>query len=325
MSKPQTRIVFLDAATYGDLSLTAFTDTWNSTVYQVTAPAETIQRLAGATVAVTNKVAIDKLIFDAPEARALQLIAVAATGTDIIDKDAAAKRGVKVCNVPGYASQSVAQFTLALILELASRASSYAAAVKDGEWQKSRVFALLTFPNMELAGKKLGIIGYGNIGKTVAKMAAGFGMEILVCARPGEAAIAAARIPLAELFRQADFISLHCPLTPDTKNLINLQTLALMKPGAFLINTARGALIDEPALIEALRAKRIAGAALDVISQEPPPGDHPIVVAAKQLDNLIVTPHTAWSSSEARQRLLVEVKANIEAFLRAEPRNLVTQ
>ena len=130
-------------------------------------------------------------------------------------------------------------------------------------------------------------------------------------------------MPLAELFRQADFISLHCPLTPDTRNLINQQTLALMKPSAFLINTARGALIDEPALIQALRTKRIAGAALDVITQEPPPADHPIVVAAKELDNLIVTPHTAWSSREARQRLLVEVEANIEAFLRGEPRNLV--
>jgi glycerate dehydrogenase len=132
-------------------------------------------------------------------------------------------------------------------------------------------------------------------------------------------------VPLAELFRQADFISLHCPLTPETRNLINHQTLASMKPTMFLINTARGALIDEPALIRALRTKRIAGAALDVITQEPPPADHPIVVAAKELDNLIVTPHTAWSAREARQRLLLEVKANIEAFLRGEPRNLMAQ
>lgn len=323
MSEPQTRIVFLDAATYGDLSLTAFTDTWDCTVHQVTAPAETIQRLAGATIAVTNKVAIDKVIFDAPEARDLQLIAVAATGTDIIDKEAAAKRGIKVCNVPGYASQSVAQFTMALILELAIRASNYAAAVKTGEWQKSPVFTLLTFPNIELSGKTLGIIGYGNIGKTVAKMAASFGMEVLIGARPGEAAPAAERIPLEELFRQADFISLHCPLTPETKYLINQKTLTFMKPSAYLVNTARGALIDEPALIEALRAKRIAGAALDVISQEPPPADHPIVVAAKELDNLIVTPHTAWSAREARERLLVVVQENIAAFLQGQPKNLV--
>ena len=323
MSEPQTRIVFLDAATFGDVALQSFTDMWGCTVHQVTAPAETAQRLAGATIAVTNKVAIDKAIFDAPEACDLKLVAVAATGTDIIDKQTAAERGVKVCNVPGYASQSVAQFTMALILELASRASSYAAAVKAGEWHKSPVFTLLTFPNIELSGKKLGIIGYGNIGRTVAHMARGFGMEILVGARPGDPTPAADRVPLAELFRQADFISLHCPLTPATQSLINQRTLALMKSSAFLINTARGALVEEPVLIQALRAKRIAGAALDVISQEPPPGDHPIVVAAKQLANLIVTPHTAWSSREARQRLLVEVKANIESFHRGEPRNLV--
>ena len=323
MSEPQTRIVFLDAATFGDVALQSFTDMWHCTVHQVTAPAETAQRLAGATIAVTNKVAIDKAIFDAPEACDLKLVAVAATGTDIIDKQTAAERGVKVCNVPGYASQSVAQFTLALIVELASRASSYAAAVKNGEWERSAVFTLLTFPNIELSGKKLGIIGYGNIGKTVAKMAAGFGMEILVGARPGGSTPPAGRTPLEELFRQADFISLHCPLTPVTQSLINQRTLALMKPSAFLINTARGALIDELALIDALRAQRIAGAALDVITHEPPPADHPIVVAAKELDNLLVTPHTAWSSLEARQRLLIEVKENVVAFTAGRERNLV--
>ena len=323
MSKPQTRIVFLDAATYGDMPLTGFTDMWDCTIHQVTNAAQTGARLAGHAIAVTNKVVINEGLLNSPDARELKLIAVAATGTDIIAKEAAAKRGVKVCNVPGYASQSVAQFTMALILELASRASSYAAAVKTGEWQKSPVFTLLTFPNIELSGKKLGIIGYGNIGRTVAHMARGFGMEILIGARPGAPTPTADRVPLAELFRQADFITLHCPLTPDTKNLINPQTLALMKPGAFLINTARGALVDEPALIQALRAKRIAGAALDVITQEPPPSDHPIVVAAKVLDNLIVTPHTAWSSREARQRLLFEVKENILAFIQGRDRNRV--
>jgi glycerate dehydrogenase len=325
MSERQTRIVFLDAATYGDSPLTAITDTWDCTVHQVTNAAQTGARLAGHTVAVTNKVVIDESLLNSPDARELRLIAVSATGTDIIDKEAASQRGVQVCNVPGYASQSVAQFTMALILELAIRASSYAAAVKAGEWQKSPIFTLLTFPNIELAGKKLGIIGFGNIGMTVAKMARSFGMEILVGARPGDPAPPVERLPLAELLRQADFVSLHCPLTVESRNLINHQSLALMKSTAFLINTARGALIDEPALLQALRNKRIAGAALDVITQEPPPADHPIVVAAKELNNLIVTPHTAWSSREARQRLLAEVKANIEAFLRDEPRNLVAQ
>jgi len=323
MSEPQTNIVFLDAATYGDMLLDLFTDNWNCTVHQVTSAAQTAARLAGHTVAVTNKVVINEAILHSPEARELKLIAVAATGTDIIDKQAAAKRGVKVCNVPGYASQSVAQFTMALILELAIRASSYAAAVRAGEWQKSPVFTLLTFPNVELAGKKLGIIGYGNIGKTVAHMARGLGMEILVGARPGDENPGADRLPLTELFRQADFITLHCPLTPATRNLINEKSLAAMKPTAMLINTARGALIDEAALIDALSEKRIAAAALDVITQEPPPADHPMIVAARELPNLLVTPHTAWSAREARQRLLHEVKENIAAFSAGRARNLV--
>lgn len=323
MSRPKVRIVFLDAATYGDMPLTPFTDNWECTVHHVTNAAQTGERLAGHAIAVTNKVVIDETVLNSPAAGALKLISVAATGTDIIDKEAAAKRGVKVCNVPGYASQSVAQFTMALMLELASRANSYAAAVKAGEWQKSPVFTLLTLHNMELAGKKLGIIGFGNIGSTVAQMARSFGMEILIGARPGSPTPAADRVPLTELFHQADFISLHCPLAPETRNLINHQSLASMKPTAFLINTARGALVDEPALIQALRTKRIAGAAVDVISQEPPPADHPMITAAKELPNLIVTPHTAWSAREARIRLLNEVKENIAAFLRGQPKNLV--
>ncbi|MSP38398.1 MAG: D-2-hydroxyacid dehydrogenase [Deltaproteobacteria bacterium] len=324
MSAPKIRIVFLDAATYGDMPLELFTNAWNCTVHQVTSPAETIERIAGQTIAVTNKAVIDKAILNSPEARDLKLIAVAATGTDIIDKEEAAKRGVKVCNVPGYATQSVAQFTLALILELATRAAEYGNTVIAGEWQKSPVFTLLTFPILELSGKKLGIIGYGNIGRAVAQMARGFGMEILIAARPGtNEPIATDRMAVNELLRQADIVTLHCPLTPETKNLINEQSLALMKPTALLINTARGALIDEAALIDALRSKKIAAAALDVISKEPPPPDHPIVLAASELPNLLVTPHTAWSAREARQRLLIEVKANVEAFLRGEPRNLV--
>jgi len=324
MSKQQPRIIFLDAATYGDMSLELFTDAWSCTVHQVTNPAETIERIAGHTIAITNKVVIDKTVLNAAESSELKLIAVAATGTDIIDKEEAANRGVKVCNVPGYATQSVAQFTMALILELATRAAQYGNAVKSGEWQKSPIFSLLTFSNIELAGKKLGIIGYGNIGQAVAQMARGFGLVILIAARPGSPApIPKDRLSVSEVLKQADIVSLHCPLTPETKNLINDQTLALMKPTAFLVNTARGALIDEAALIEALRHKKIAAAALDVISKEPPPPNHPIIQAAADLDNLLVTPHTAWSSREARRRLLEAVKENIDAYLRGEPKNLV--
>ena len=324
MSAQQPRIVVLDAATYGDVSLQGFTDKWDCTVHQVTRPDETAARLAGHSIAVTNKVVIDKAILNSPEARDLKLIAVAATGTDIIDRDEATRRGVKVCNVPGYATQSVAQFTMTLILELATRAGRYGGAVKNGEWEKSPVFSLLTYPSLELSGKKLGIVGYGSIGKAVAQMARGFGLKILIAVRPGTpGATANPRIPVDQLLRQADIVSLHCPLTPQTRNLINEHSLSLMKPSAFLVNTARGALLDEAALIDALRKKRIAGAALDVISKEPPPAEHPIIVAAKELDSLIVTPHTAWSAREARERLLKEVEENIAAFLQGHDRNRV--
>ncbi|HEY7715207.1 MAG TPA: D-2-hydroxyacid dehydrogenase [Candidatus Binatia bacterium] len=324
MSGAQLRIVFLDAATYGDVSLERFTRRWDCTVYELTSPEETRARLAGHAIVVTNKVVIDKAILRSPEARDLKLIAVAATGVDIIDREEAMSGGVRVCNVPGYASQSVAQFTLALILELASSAGKYSQAVRNGEWQRSPVFALLSYPVVELKGKKLGIVGYGSIGHAVARMAQGFEMEILISAHPGvNDPIPPDRIAFDRLLSLADFISLHCPLTTETRNLINPQSLSRMKPTAFLINTARGGLVDEAALIEALRRKQIAGAAVDVISQEPPQSDHPMIRAAQELDRLIVTPHTAWSAHEARARLLQEVEENIAAYLQGRDRNRV--
>lgn len=324
MSVPQPKIVFLDAATYGDVSLQRFTGRWHCTVHQVTSPDQTVSRLAGHSIAVVNKVVIDKDVLNSPETGDLKLVAVAATGTDIIDREEATRRGIKVCNVPGYATQSVAQFTLALILELAARVGRYVHAVNAGEWQKSPVFSLLTYPTNELAGKKLGIVGYGSIGQAVAQMARGFGMKILVAARPGTAgAIPNGRMAFDQLLRESDVLSLHCPLAPQTRNLINEKSLSLMKPTAFLINTARGALVDEAALIAALRKKQIAAAAVDVLSKEPPPADHPMIQAAKELEHLIVTPHTAWSAREARERLLKEVEENIDAFLRGRDRNRI--
>ena len=317
------RIVFLDALTFGDTPISRFTDRWPCTVHGATQSGEIVQRLAGHAIAITNKVPFDRATLSAPEAGDLRLIAVAATGTDIIDKTAAAENGVKVSNVPGYAAPSVAQFTIALLLELATRAGDYGAAVKSGAWQASPVFTLLSFPQTELRGKSLGIVGYGSIGKSVAQMARGFGMEILIAVRPGDATPPPGRIPLPQLFSDADVISLHCPLTPATHRLIDAEALKRMKPSAFVINTARGALIDESALISVLQNNRIAGAAVDVISQEPPAADHPMVLAAKNLPNLIVTPHTAWSAREARERLLAEVGQNIEAFLNGQERNLV--
>jgi glycerate dehydrogenase len=323
MSLAQPRVVFLDAATYGDVSLAQFSEQWDCTFHQVTLPSETAARLVGHSIAVTNKVAIDEIILNAPQARDLTLIAVAATGTDIIDRPAAARRGVAVCNVPGYATQSVAQFTIALILELATGVGRYRTEVGLGSWERSPVFSLLTYPAVELAGKKLGIVGYGSIGKAVARTADALGMEILVAARPGSGSASDGRMPLAELLGDSDFVSLHCPLTPHTQKLIDHHSLGLMRRSAFLVNTARGGLVDESALIDTLRARRIAGAAVDVISEEPPRAEHPMIVAARELDNLLITPHTAWSAREARSRLLAEVAENIAAFLQGQERNRV--
>ena len=186
------------------------------------------------------------------------------------------------------------------------------------------MFTRLDFPSVELYGKKLGIIGYGSIGRSVAEMARGFGMEVLVSARPGSPEpIPESRFALIDLLGQSDFVTLHCPLTPQTRNLIDSRALALMKPAAFLINTARGGLVDELALIDVLKKGRLAGAALDVLTEEPPSPAHPVIIATQELENLLVTPHCAWSATEARQRLLDEVAENIIAFLRGQERNCV--
>ena len=324
MSGSQLHVVFLDAATFGDVSLDRFTAQWDCAIHAVTAPPEVAPRLVGYQVAVVNKVALNKSILDSPAAAELRLIAVAATGTDNVDLEAARDRGIRVCNVPGYAAQSVAQFTIALVLELATRAGGYGQVVRQGGWEKSPFYTRFDFSTVELSGKKLGIVGYGNIGRRVAEMARGLGMEVLISARPGLSdAAPAGRRALDYVLAASDFVSLHCPLTPNTKNIIDGRALRLMKPSAFLINTARGALVDEAALIDALREKRLAGAALDVISREPPPPDHPIIKAAKELNNLLVTPHCAWSSREARERLMNEVAENITAFTEGKERNVV--
>lgn len=318
------RLVFLDAATFGNVSFRRFEAQWNCTAHDLSTPTEVLKRLQGFSVVVVNKVVLDQSVLNSFTAKDLKLIAVAATGTDNIDLDAARKRGIRVCNVPEYATQSVAQFTMGLILELTSHAGGYVQLVLNGAWQKSRMFTLLDFPSSELSGKKLGIIGYGAIGRAVGGIARGFGMEVVASARPGSSdPIPEGRLALDDLLARADIVTLHCPLTPDTQNLIDSRTLALMKPSAFLVNTARGGLVDENALIKALEEKRLAGAALDVLSREPPPADHPIIQTAQRLDNLLVTPHCAWTAAEARQRLLDEVAENILAFTEGRERNCV--
>lgn len=315
----EARVVFLDASTFGDVSLDRF-KAWPCTVHGLTSPGEIRERLKDHNIAVVNKVVLDHRVLSSPEAGALKLIAVAATGTDNIDLDAARERGIRVCNVPGYGTWSVAQFTIALMLELATRACGYQALVRAGAWQKSGMYTLLALPGTELYGKTLGIVGYGRIGRAVAGIARAMGMKVLISARKGRLR---GRVPFDELLKRSDVVSLHCPLTPETKNLLDRRAFSLMKPTAFLVNTARGGLIDEAALIDALREKRLRGAALDVLSREPPEENHPVIAALPGLDNLIVTPHCAWTAREARQRLLDEVADNIEAFAKGKKRNVV--
>jgi len=324
MKQSRLQLVFLDAATFGDVSFQSFTTHWNCTLYGTSTPVEVLDRLEGTQAVVINKMALDRSVLASPKAKGLRLIVVAATGTDNVDLKAAGERTITVCNIPGYATNAVAQFTMALILELASHPGRYAQLVRSGAWQKSEIFTRLDFPSVELTGKKLGIVGYGSIGQAVAQIARGFGMEVLVSARPGiSGPVPSGRLPFADLLATSDFVTLHCPLTSQTKSLVNRRTLALMKPTAFLINTARGGLVHELALIEALKKKRLGGAAVDVLTEEPPSENHPLIRAAHELDNLLVTPHCAWTAIEARQRLLAEVEENIKAFQRGEKRNCV--
>ncbi|HCE38898.1 MAG: glycerate dehydrogenase [Alcanivorax sp.] len=289
------------------------------TYYEQTGPDDVKNRLRDVTVAITNKVVIDEeALAAAPE---LKLIGISATGTNNVDLDAARRRGVVVCNVSGYGTETVAQHTLALALGLATRWHQYDRDVRQA-WPRSSMFCRMDYPVFDLNGKTLGLIGHGALGRRVEALAKAFGMRVRVARslRP-DAAPDPARAPLEQLLAESDLISLHCPLTEHTDKLVNRDFLAAMKPGAGLINTARGGLVDEPALAEALRAGRLGGAALDVLGQEPPPADHPLLAA--DLPNLIITPHSAWVSTESRQRLLDGVVANVRAWKAGRPINVV--
>jgi len=313
--------VFLDTATLqrGDLDfarLTAALPTWK--YHDATPTAQVEQRIAQAEVVVSNKAYLGAEALAVAEK--LKLICVIATGTNNVDLAAAKARGIAVCNVTGYAASSVTQHVFALILALVTQLEKYRAAVKDGAWQRASGFSMLDFQIWELAGKTLGIVGYGSLGQAVARVAEAFGMRVLIAARPGQSMVAG-RVPLHDLLRQSDVVSLHCPLTEQTKGLISARELALMPPHALLINTARGGIVDEYALAEALRAGRLGGAGVDVLSIEPPVEGN--VLLAADIPNLIVTPHIAWASREARQRLVDETAKNVVAFLCGEVRNRV--
>jgi glycerate dehydrogenase len=282
---------------------------------------EIVERSRQATVLITNKAAISaEVMAQAPH---LGFIAVGGTGYDCVDVAAARSRGILVANVPEYGTNSVAQLTLALLLELCHHVGLHAHAVQAGEWSRSPEFFFLKTHGLELAGKTMGIVGLGRIGRRVGELAHAFGMAVLACTRSSTAAPTYqpfACVQLDELFSRSDVISLHCPLTPQTAGLVNRLRLARVKPQALLLNTARGGLIVEQDLADALEEGRLAGAAVDVVSREPIEPDNPLLKASRCL----ITPHIGWATQEARQRLLDGVMANVAAFLAGRPTNIVS-
>lgn len=303
------KAVFLDARTLGDdVTLGPIEKVTDSlTRHDRTTPSQVVERLQGFDTVLVNKVVLGREHFEAcPD---LKTIAVVATGLNNIDLAAAEKHGIRVLNVSRYGRSTVAQHTMALILALATRLLDYDRDVRRGEWSRSEMFCLMGHPIMELEGKTLGIIGYGDLGQGVAERAKAFGMNILLGCRPGQEpgeVDGHRRVPLDELLPQVDVLSLHCLLTEDTRNLIGADELKQMKNSALIVNTSRGGLVDEQALATALRAGAIAGAGFDVLTEEPPRNGNPLL--AEGIPNLIVTPHSAWASREARQRI-VEITA----------------
>ena len=306
------RAVFLDYTSLdlGDLDLDPLRRIFGDLQLCVdTTPANVIERLQGASVAISNKALLNAQTLAAcPE---LKLILVAATGTNNVDLEAARALGITVANCQGYGTPSVAQHTLGLLLALATRLVDYNKAVADGQWQQAKQFCLLDFPIVELEGKTLGLFGHGELGSAVAKLAEAFGMRVLIGQIPGRPA-RAGRLTLDELLPQVDALTFHCPLTEHTRNFIGARELALLKPGAFVVNTARGGMIDEQALADALRSGHLGGAATDVLSVEPPRDGNPLLGA--DIPRLIITPHSAWGSREARQRIVGQLAQNAEAF-----------
>lgn len=311
------KIVILDGYTTnpGDVSWEPLARLGELAVFDRTPPAEVVARAAGAEAVFTNKVPITA---DAVAALpALRFIGVLATGHDMVDSAAARARGIPVTNVPQYSTPNVAQATFALILELTNRTGHHAEAVRAGRWSACPDFCFWDGDLVELAGLTLGLVGYGRIAQAVAAVGHAFGMRVIHHRR--EAGSDPACVDLDTLFRESDVVSLHCPLTPQTKGLVDARRLRLMKPSAFLVNTGRGALVDEAALAAALDAGLIAGAAVDVLSTEPPPASNPLLAAR----NCIVTPHIAWATRNARRRLIEITAGNLAAFIAGTPRNVV--
>ena len=311
--------VFLDFASMGseDLDTTELEACFDElTLYSATNPDQVVSRMGDAEVMLVNKVSIQARHFQAlPN---LKLVLVSATGTDNIDKAAAKAQGVCVCNVTAYGTPSVAQHTLMLMLNLATRFENYRTDVQAGAWSESERFCLMGHQAFELNGKTLGLLGAGELGQAVADLARAFGMQVQVWDRQGNGRDG--RVSLDCLLAESDFISVHCLLTDQTRDLIGAAEIAQMKPGSFIINTARGGIVNEQALLDALDSGHLGGAGFDVLTQEPPPADHPMLI---RRPNLIVTPHTAWLAREARQRMVAILADNARAFAAGQPRNVV--
>lgn len=315
-------IVVLDGHTLnpGDLSWQALESLGNCRIHDRTSPGQVVERAADAGIVLTNKTVLNRdQIHALPH---LRYIGVLATGYNVVDVAAASERHLPVTNVPTYGTRSVAQMTIALLLELTQHVGHHAQTVREGRWSRSPDFCYWDFPLIELDGLTLGIVGYGRIGQAVANIARAMGMRVAAAVSgrqpPGNPADVTV-MDLDSLFVESDVISLHCPLTPETRNLVDERRLSLMKPSAFLVNTSRGPLVDEAALAAALNAGRIAGAALDVLSVEPPAAGHPLFTAR----NCLITPHMAWATRAARARLMDIAVSNVKAFLNGQPRNVV--
>lgn len=308
--------VFLDYESLdkNDLDFSALREIFTDLeLYPSTLDTQVLERVQHADVVITNKVVLDTE--NLKQCLSLKLILISATGTNNVDLAQAKAQGITVCNCQGYGTSAVAQHTLMLMLTLATSVIQYDHAVKQGEWNKSPIFCLLDFPIVELAGKTLGILGYGELGQAVAKLAEAFGMKIIVGALPNRST--GNRVALSELLPQVDFLSLHCPLTEETRDLIDNKAIEKMKPSAFLINCARGGIVNEHDLATALRTGKIAGAATDVLSVEPPKEGN--VLLANNIPNLIITPHSAWGSVDARQRIVQQLTENASAFQQGKP------
>lgn len=287
--------------------------------YAETTTEEARVRCENADIIITNKVIIDAKTI--ATAKNLKLICVTATGTNNIHHQAATQRGIPICNVTHYGTPSITQHVLTLILALATKLIDYHHAVQSGHWQKSQQFCLLDYPAFELAGKTIGIIGYGELGQHVAKLAEAFEMKVLIAHSHDSQKSNHNRVPIQDLLQQSDIVTLHCPLNESTNKLIAQKELAIMKPTALLINAARGGIVDEQALATALKQGIIAGAGVDVLSTEPPTDNNPLL--ADDIPNLIVTPHIAWACDESRQRIIDQTVDNIRNFIEGKPKNVV--